>query len=157
MALSRRDEAFIYFVATDRFQTKSVNVNHYLICSFIKKSKRINMTHNMLFTKVLLTAWHGMDKNGQGVTHSDTSAGVQLVNRCFRTTPRISPKGQPTNAIVETTTTTTVLGANHDVAHKAPTSTLRYDTAGNGWADVTSVITTEQPCREIEKGNLQEW
>ena len=29
-------------------------------------------------------------------------------------------------------TPTTVLGANHDVAHKAPTSTLRYDTAGNG-------------------------
>ena len=29
----------------------------------------------------------------------------------------------------------------YDVAHKAPTSTLRYDTAGNVWADVTSVIT----------------
>ena len=39
------------------------------------------------------------------------------------------------------TMTTTILGANHDVAHKAPMSTLRYDTAGNGRADVTSVIT----------------
>ena len=38
-------------------------------------------------------------------------------------------------------TTTTVLGANHDVAHKAPTSMLRYDTAENSRADVTSVIT----------------
>ena len=32
------------------------------------------------------------------------------------------------------------LGGNHDISHKAPTSTLRYDTAGNIRADVTSVI-----------------
>ena len=41
----------------------------------------------------------------------------------------------------ETTTTTTILGGNNDVAHTAPTSTLRYDTARDVLARVTFIIT----------------